>query len=90
MEGRTDSTGDDAYNIRLGEKRLEAVIRYLVVNQSVPMHKVYQMSYGKEHPLTENKTREDRAENRAVVMRVMGPSFAGTTGGLVSSSTPTP
>ena len=90
MEGRTDSMGDDAYNIRLGEKRLEAVIRYLVVNQGVPMHKVYQMSYGKDNPITSNKTREDRAENRAVIMRVMGPSFAGTPGGLVSSTSTTP
>ena len=90
MEGRTDSAGDDTYNIRLGEKRLEAVIRYLVVNQGVPMHKVYWMSFGKDHPLTLNKTREERAENRAVVMRIMGPRFTGTTGGLVSSAAPTP
>ena len=87
MEGRTDATGDDTYNIRLGEKRLEAVIRYLVVTQGVPMHKVYRMSYGEDNPLTPNKTREERAENRAVVMRIMGPSFSG---GLVSSSAPTP
>ena len=90
MEGRTDSAGDDTYNIRLGEKRVEAVIRYLVVNQGVPMHKVYWMSFGKDHPLTLNKTREERAENRAVVMRIMGPRFTGTTGGLVSSAAPTP
>lgn len=90
MEGRTDSTGDETYNIRLGEKRLEAVVRYLVVNQGVLMHKVFRMSYGKDNPLTPNKTREDRAENRAVVMRVMGPSFTSASGGLVSSTTPTP
>ena len=90
MEGRTDSAGDESYNIRLGEKRVEAVIRYLVVNQGVPMHKVYWMSFGKDHPLTLNKTREERAENRAVVMRIMGPRFTGTTGGLVSSAAPTP
>jgi len=90
MEGRTDSAGNDTYNIRLGEKRLEAVIRYLVVNQGVPMHKVYWMSFGKDHPLTLNKTREERAENRAVVMRVMGPRFSTTPGGMVSSAAPTP
>ncbi|MGH9782721.1 MAG: OmpA family protein [Terriglobia bacterium] len=90
MEGRTDTTGDAAYNIRLGEQRLEAVLRYLVVKQDVPMHKVYQMSFGEDKPLNENKTREERAENRAVIMRVMGPSFTTPSGTTVSSATPTP
>jgi outer membrane protein OmpA-like peptidoglycan-associated protein len=90
MEGRTDTTGDAAYNIRLGEQRLEAVLRHLVVKQDVPMHKVYQMSFGEDKPLNENKTREERAENRAVVLRIMGPSFETQSGTAVSSATPTP
>ena len=87
MEGRTDSAGDSTYNIRLGERRVEAVLRYLVVNQEVPMHKVHQMSFGEDKPLKENKTREERAENRAVVIRIMGPEFTGT---ALSSATSTP
>lgn len=87
MEGRTDSTGSDAYNIQLGEKRLEAVIRYLVVAQGAPMQKVYRMSFGKEHPVGANNTREGRAENRAVVMRLMGPSAAASSAGMVSEAT---
>lgn len=90
MEGRTDTTGDAAYNIRLGERRLEAVLRYLVVNQDVPMHKVHRMSYGEDKPLNENKTREERAESRAVVMRVMTPNLATQSGTAVSSATPAP
>ena len=87
MEGRTDSTGPDSYNIQLGEKRLEAVIRYLVVEQGVPMHKVYRMSYGKDQPLSENKTRDGRAENRSVVMRIMGPNLSAEGGKMVSATT---
>jgi outer membrane protein OmpA-like peptidoglycan-associated protein len=83
MEGRTDATGDDTYNIRLGERRLEAVIRYLVVTQEVPMHKVHRMSFGEERAFNENKTREERAENRAVVLRVMGPNL-NAEGGVAS------
>jgi len=90
MEGRADPMGDAAYNIRLGERRLAAVLRYLVVHQDVPMHKVYQISFGEDRPLNENKTREQRAESRAVVMRLMGPSVATTSGTAVSSTTPTP
>jgi outer membrane protein OmpA-like peptidoglycan-associated protein len=75
MEGRTDATGEDSYNVRLGERRLEAVIRYLVVTQEVPMHKVHRMSFGEDRPFNENKSREERAENRAVLLRVMGPNL---------------
>ena len=89
MEGHTDATGPLDYNIRLGEKRIEAVIRYLVVNQGVPMHKVYRMSYGEEQPINPNNTREARAENRAVVIRIMGPSFSGTGQEMISSTPPT-
>jgi outer membrane protein OmpA-like peptidoglycan-associated protein len=87
MEGRTDATGDNAYNIRLGERRLEAVIRYLVVQQDVPMHKVHQISFGADKPFNENKTREERAENRAVVLRVMGPNLNTPSGGVAYGGT---
>jgi outer membrane protein OmpA-like peptidoglycan-associated protein len=87
MEGRTDATGDNAYNIRLGERRLEAVIRYLVVQQDVPMHKVHRMSFGEDRAFNENKTREERAENRAVVLRVMGPNLNTAGGGVAYSGT---
>ena len=86
MEGRADATGDDTYNIRLGERRLEAVIRYLVVKQEVPMHKVHRMSFGEERAFNENKTREERAENRAVVLRVMGPNLSAE-GGVAYTGT---
>ena len=82
MEGRTDATGDSEYNIRLGEKRAEAVLRYLVVEQGVPMHKVYKMSFGAASPIAANDTRDGRAQNRAVVLQVMGPR-----GGVTQSQT---
>lgn len=76
MEGHTDAAGSDAYNIELGEKRLDTVTRYLVVEQSVPMHQVSKLSYGKARPVNENKTRGGRAQNRAVVMRILTPAAA--------------
>ena len=87
MEGRTDSTGNDTYNIQLGEKRLDAVIRYLVVGQGVPMHKIHRMSFGAENPLSANDSREGRAENRAVVLRLMGPTASASSAGMVSGAT---
>ncbi len=85
MEGHTDATGPADYNIQLGQKRLEAVMRYLVVDQEVPMNRISDMSFGKDKPLNPNKGKEARAENRSVVIRVMGPQLTGQEG-VVSQS----
>jgi outer membrane protein OmpA-like peptidoglycan-associated protein len=83
LEGRTDATGDETYNIQLGERRLDAVVRHLVVEQSVPMHQIHRMSFGAASPLASNDTTEGRAQNRSVVIRVMGPGGAA---GMASGS----
>jgi len=77
LEGRTDNVGDPTYNVQLGEKRLDAVARYLIVEQGVPMQQIYKTSFGEDKPVSDNKTREGRAQNRAVVVRVMAPNSAG-------------
>lgn len=81
LEGRTDATGDETYNIQLGEKRVAAIERFLVVGHSVPMHQVSKMSFGEDNPLAENDSKEGRAANRAVVLRLMAPTV-----GTLSSS----
>ena len=85
LEGRTDSTGDPTSNIALGERRISTVERQLVVGQSVPVHQIYKMSYGEDNPSADNKTREGRAQNRAVVLRIFVPA----TGETGSSNTMT-
>jgi outer membrane protein OmpA-like peptidoglycan-associated protein len=77
LEGHTDTTGEETYNIQLGERRLEAVIRNLVVEQGVPMHQIHKMSFGEEKPIASNDTTEGRAQNRSVVVRIMGPGGSG-------------
>jgi outer membrane protein OmpA-like peptidoglycan-associated protein len=73
LEGRTDSVGSRDYNLRLGERRIEAVRHYLAVEKGVPVFKIHEISFGSEKPVAENKTREGREKNRAVVMTVMVP-----------------
>jgi len=73
LEGRTDSVGSKGYNLRLGERRIEAVRHYLAVEKGVPVYKIHEISFGSEKPVAENKTREGREKNRAVVMTVMVP-----------------
>jgi outer membrane protein OmpA-like peptidoglycan-associated protein len=78
LEGRTDSVGDQDYNIKLGQQRLDAVLRYLVIQSDVPIHRIYQLSLGKEKPVGDNKTKEGREQNRATVVRVLAPNTTGT------------
>jgi outer membrane protein OmpA-like peptidoglycan-associated protein len=73
LEGRTDSVGAKDYNLRLGGRRIEAVRHYLAVEKGVPVYKIHEISFGSEKPVAENKTREGREKNRAVVMTVMVP-----------------
>ena len=73
LEGRTDSVGDKDYNVKLGERRIEAVRRYLVVEKNVPVYKIHEISFGAEKPVAENKTKDGREKNRAVTMTVMVP-----------------
>lgn len=78
LEGRTDSTGNKDYNVKLGERRIEAVRRYLAVDKSVPVYKIHEISFGSEKPLAENKTKDGREKNRAVIMTVMTPKLDGS------------
>jgi len=75
LEGRTDSTGNKDYNVKLGERRIEAVRRYLAVEKGVPVFKIHEISFGSEKPLAENKTKDGREKNRAVIMSVMTPKL---------------
>lgn len=46
LEGHTDAVGDPAYNQVLGERRVEAVKRYLITDLGVPIYRIYGFSYG--------------------------------------------
>lgn len=70
IQGHTDSRGSDATNQRLGEQRAEAV-RLFMNQHGVPLNRMSTISYGKKDPVTDNKTRANRAQNRRVVLIVM-------------------
>jgi peptidoglycan-associated lipoprotein len=70
IQGHTDSTGDKAWNERLGEQRAEAV-RLFMNQQGVPLNRMATISYGQDAPVAPNNTREGRAQNRRVVLIVM-------------------
>ena len=71
VEGGTDSVGSQDYNYDLSERRADSVIQYLASKHSIPAHKVYLVGLGKDKPVESNKTREGRAKNRRVDVRLM-------------------
>jgi peptidoglycan-associated lipoprotein len=71
IEGHTDNIGPKEVNERIGLERAEAVKRYLYEHHQIPLHKMNVISYGEQKPVAPNNTRDGRAKNRRVVIRVM-------------------
>lgn len=70
--GYADSTGNTAQNRSLSERRTAAVINYLVTTYNLPLRRLVQsFGYGSLNPVADNKTREGRALNRRVEIRVL-------------------
>jgi outer membrane protein OmpA-like peptidoglycan-associated protein len=71
VEGHTDNVGGKELNYELGLERAEAVKKYLYTQHQIPLHKINVISYGEEKPVAPNNTRDGRAMNRRVVIRVL-------------------
>jgi outer membrane protein OmpA-like peptidoglycan-associated protein len=70
--GYTDSTGNAAMNTKLSENRAQAVVTYLVQQGSVPVrHIVAPGAMGEYGEAAPNETKEGRAENRRVEVKVL-------------------
>jgi len=71
IEGHTDDRGSEAYNLKLGLKRAEAVRRYFYEVNLLPLHIMSVISYGESRPMADNSTKEGRAQNRRVVILIL-------------------
>lgn len=69
IEGHTDSTGSDAYNQQLSERRALSVQR-LLVQRGVSEYRISAIGYGETRPVATNNTPEGRQMNRRVEIRV--------------------
>jgi outer membrane protein OmpA-like peptidoglycan-associated protein len=65
VEGHTDTTGTDAYNNALSERRAVAVATYLKA-QGVAANRVQTFWYGSKQPVVPNNSDANRAKNRRV------------------------
>ncbi len=70
IQGHTDNKGSKPYNDELGEKRAEAVRKYLSMH-GVALNRMATISYGQDAPVAPNNTRDGRAQNRRVVVMVL-------------------
>jgi outer membrane protein OmpA-like peptidoglycan-associated protein len=77
VEGHTDSQGSDRINQPLSLNRATAVRDYLV-SRGVASEKISAIGMSSSKPITDNKTADNRANNRRVEI-VIGPSPAGAT-----------
>ncbi len=71
VEGGADSTGDSSYNYQLSERRAASVIQYLASEHSIPAHKIYVIGLGEDKTVASNASRDGRAKNRRVEVRLL-------------------
>ena len=70
IEGHTDSTGADAYNLTLSKNRAQAVTDYLR-NKGISAGRMDTKWYGESQPKYDNSTVEGRAKNRRVELAIV-------------------
>ena len=68
--GHTDSTGSDAYNQGLSERRATAVADYLS-SHGVQRARIGIRGFGETQPIATNETEEGRAANRRVEIKIV-------------------
>jgi OmpA-OmpF porin, OOP family len=83
IQGFTDKTGSAEYNLELSRRRAEAVQTYLVAEHNVPVYRIQIVGLGKDKPVNEQKTRQEREENRRVEVTL----FTADTGASPQAST---
>ena len=87
IQGFTDRTGPEQYNLELSRRRAESVVRYLTMAHQIPLARVYEIGYGEESPVAPNNTREGRGQNRRVEIKVLAVQQASNQGTQAQATT---
>lgn len=70
LVGHTDSSASAPHNLRLGQKRADA-IKALLINKGIPADRIIAQTRGEEVPIASNDTEEGRQENRRVELTII-------------------
>ena len=65
IEGHTDNTGRDEYNMQLSKERADSVRQFLI-SAGVPESRLTSEGYGETQPIAPNNTAQGRQDNRRV------------------------
>jgi outer membrane protein OmpA-like peptidoglycan-associated protein len=72
VSGFADSRGSINLNRQLSQRRADAVIRYLVESHNIPLRRIVTpYGYGELNPVAENETKDGRAQNRRVEIKLL-------------------
>ena len=72
VSGYADTTGSIERNRLLSQRRADAVIRYLVESHNIPLRRIVTpYGYGESNPVADNESREGRAQNRRVEIKLL-------------------
>jgi outer membrane protein OmpA-like peptidoglycan-associated protein len=69
IEGHTDSSGSEAYNLDLSKMRANNVMQYLSSHE-VTADRMTSVGYGETQPIADNKTAEGMSQNRRVEVAI--------------------
>lgn len=70
LEGHTDNSGTEEYNMRLSENRVKAVKDFIVAN-GIDASRIKTSFFGESKPIADNNTEEGQAKNRRVEMKII-------------------
>jgi OOP family OmpA-OmpF porin len=70
IEGHTDTVGTEAANMRLSQRRAEAVLDYLI-SKGISPERLEANGFGPTKPVSSNKTASGRARNRRTEFRIV-------------------
>jgi hypothetical protein len=74
ISGHTDSQGDAGANLRLSQKRADAIKEYIEKKGYIDGARIEAVGYGNQRPIVEEKTDEDRSLNRRVEFQIIKPT----------------
>lgn len=67
IAGYTDATGSHAHNMKLSQRRADAVREMLITRYNIDAARLTTVGYAEADPVASNKTAEGRAQNRRVI-----------------------
>ncbi len=74
ISGHTDAQGDADANLRLSQKRADAIKKYIDEKGHIEENRIIAIGFGSQKPIVEEKNSDDRSLNRRVEFQIIKPS----------------